>query len=109
MSDDFLKLLVEHRIRILDRLQKFIKDDIGFGRKGGRKGFAGFVSRHTVALNCLEKGCTNAVKVIMKLIDVVTSIFITFGGVTVDGRMSRIDNTLDESNLNVVLIHLEHR
>jgi hypothetical protein len=42
LSDDFLKLLVKHRIRILDRLQEFIKDDIGFGRKGGRKGFAGF-------------------------------------------------------------------
>ena len=38
LSDDFLKLLVKHRIRILDRLQEFIKDDIGFGRKGGRKG-----------------------------------------------------------------------
>ena len=63
LSDDFLKLLVKHRIRILDRLQEFTEDDIGFGRKGGRKGFAGFVSRHTVALNCLEKGCTNAVKV----------------------------------------------
>jgi hypothetical protein len=28
----------KHRIRIFNRLQKFIKDDIGFGRKGGRKG-----------------------------------------------------------------------
>jgi len=45
----------------------------------------------------------------MKLIDVVTSIFITFGGVTVDWRMSRIYNTLDEGNLNVILIDLEHR
>jgi hypothetical protein len=42
LSDDFLKLLVKHRIRILDRLQEFIKDDIGFGRKGGRKGFTSF-------------------------------------------------------------------
>jgi hypothetical protein len=42
LSDDFLKLLVEHRIRIFDGLQKFIKDDIGFGRKRGREGFARF-------------------------------------------------------------------
>ena len=42
LSDNFLKLLVKHRIRIFNRLQKFIKDDIGFSRKGGRKGFAGF-------------------------------------------------------------------
>ena len=42
LSDDFLKLLVEHRIRIFDRLQKFIEDDIGFGRKRGGERFAGF-------------------------------------------------------------------
>jgi hypothetical protein len=45
----------------------------------------------------------------MKLIDIVTSIFITFGGFTIDRRMSGIDNTLDEGNLNVILIDLEHR
>ena len=45
----------------------------------------------------------------MKLIDIVTSIFITFGWFTIDRWMSRIDNTLDEGNLNVVLIDLEHR
>ena len=45
----------------------------------------------------------------MKLIDMVTSIFITFGGFTIDRWMIRIDNTLDEGNLNVILIDLEHR
>jgi hypothetical protein len=48
----------------------------------------------------------HTVEVLMKLIDIVTSIFITFGGFTIDRWMSGIDNTLDEGNLNVVLIDL---
>ena len=39
------------------------------------------------------------------MIDIVTSIFITFGRFTIDRWMSGIDNTLDEGNLNVVLAH----
>ena len=51
----------------------------------------------------------HAVEVLMKLVNIVTSIFITFGGLTIDRWMIRVDNTLDEGNLNVVLIDLEHR
>ena len=35
-------MFVENRVRILDGLEEFVKNDIGFGRKGGRKRFAGF-------------------------------------------------------------------
>ena len=45
----------------------------------------------------------------MKLIDIVTSIFITFSGFTIDRWMIRIDDALDEGNLDVILIDLEHR
>jgi hypothetical protein len=41
LTDDFLKLFVENRVRIFDGLEEFVKNDIGFGRKGGGKRFAG--------------------------------------------------------------------
>ncbi len=49
-------MLVKYRINILDRLQKFIKDDIGFGRKGRRKRFAGF---HAPSFECKRVFITN--------------------------------------------------
>jgi hypothetical protein len=42
LTDDFLKLFVEKRVRILDGLEEVVKNDIGFGRKRGGKRFAGF-------------------------------------------------------------------
>ena len=37
LTDDFLKLFVENRVRILDGLVEFVKNDIGFGRKRGEE------------------------------------------------------------------------
>ena len=42
LTDDFLKLFVEDRVRILDELEQFVNYDIGFGRKWNGKRFAGF-------------------------------------------------------------------
>jgi hypothetical protein len=42
LTDDFLKLFVESRVRILDGLEEFVKHDIGFGWKWNGQRFAGF-------------------------------------------------------------------
>ena len=42
LTDDFLKLFVESRVRILDGLEEFVTHNIGFGRKWNGKRFAGF-------------------------------------------------------------------
>jgi hypothetical protein len=42
LTDDLLKLFVENRVRILDALEEFVKNDIGFGRNLGGKRFGGF-------------------------------------------------------------------
>jgi hypothetical protein len=42
LTDDFLKLFVENRVRILDGLEEFVKHDNGFGRKRGWKRLARF-------------------------------------------------------------------
>jgi len=46
---------------------------------------------------------------LMKLIDVLASTFVAFGGLAVDWRMTGIDDALKEGSLNVILIYLEHR
>ena len=45
LTDDFLKLFVESRVRILDGLEEFVKHDIGFGWKWNGQRFAGFHAR----------------------------------------------------------------
>jgi hypothetical protein len=35
LTDDFLKLFVENRVRIFDGLEEFVKDDIGFWPERG--------------------------------------------------------------------------
>jgi hypothetical protein len=42
LTDDFLKLFVQNRVRILDGLEDFVKHNIGFGRKWDGKRFARF-------------------------------------------------------------------
>ena len=37
LADDFLKLFVENWVKFLDRLEEFVKYDIGFGRKRGEE------------------------------------------------------------------------
>ena len=44
LTDDFLKLFVESRVRILDGLEEFVKHDIGFGWKWNGQRFSGFSS-----------------------------------------------------------------
>jgi hypothetical protein len=42
LADDFLKLFVENWVKFLERLEEFVKYDIGFGRKRGGKRFTCF-------------------------------------------------------------------
>ena len=51
----------------------------------------------------------NAVEMLMKLIDVLTSILVAFGVLAVDWRVTGINDALDEGSLEVILIDLEHR
>jgi hypothetical protein len=55
------------------------------------------------------RGIFHAVEMLMKLIDVLASTFVAFGGLAVDWRMTGIDDALKEGSLNVILIYLEHR
>jgi hypothetical protein len=56
-----------------------------------------------------SRGMFHAIEMLMELIDVLTSILVAFGRLTVDWRMIEINDALDKGYLNVVLIDLEHR
>ena len=51
----------------------------------------------------------HALEMVMELIDVLTSILVAFSRLTVDWRMTWINDALNKGYLNVVLIDLEHR
>ena len=51
----------------------------------------------------------HALEMVMELIDVLTSILVAFSRLTVDWRMTWINDALKKGYLNVVLMDLEHR
>jgi hypothetical protein len=51
----------------------------------------------------------HAIEMFMELIDVLTSILVAFSRITIDWRMTGINDALNKGHMNIVLINLLHR